>query len=98
MYSTVCGNQKKITDYTLAQLQSECPLTNKEPIRTLKDMLSAIDGLFEYYFLEIKVYNPKSARAQTQDAIATVKSLHMEDRVIFISYDETAKNILGNTT
>lgn len=98
LYPTICGANKKVTEYTLAQLQSECPLTNKEPVRTLKDMLSAIDGLFEYYFLEIKVYNPKSARAQTEDAIATVKSLRMEDRVIFISYDETAKSILGSTT
>jgi hypothetical protein len=57
-------------------------------------MLVTIDGLFDYYFLELKVYNPKDAEEQTRDAITSVKALHMEDRVIFISYDETARKIL----
>ena len=98
LYSTNCGNKKIVTDYTLEYLQKNCPLTNGETIRTLKDMLSAIDGLFEYYFLELKVHNTKDTEKQTLDAIATVKELHMEDKVIFISYDENAKTILGNAT
>lgn len=98
LYSTICGNKKMVYNYTLEYLQKNCPLTNGETIRTLKDMLVTIDGLFDYYFLELKVYNSKDAEEQTRDAITSVKALHMEDRVIFISYDETARKILGNTT
>jgi glycerophosphoryl diester phosphodiesterase len=57
-------------------------------------MLEFTDWLFEYYFVEIKVYNNDDAEQQTLDAINTVRELKLEDKVIFISYNETAKYIL----
>jgi hypothetical protein len=94
VYSTICGDGIKISTHTLDWLQKNCPLTNGESILTLKDMLKKIDGLFEYYFIEIKVYDPKDAEKQTVDAIQTVQKLGMQDRVIFTSYDKTATYIL----
>jgi len=57
-------------------------------------MLELIDGLFDYYFLEIKVYNEKLWAQQALEAIQTVKDLNMQDRVIFISYSDSAREIL----
>lgn len=98
LYSTSCGNNKKVTNYTLDYLQKNCPLKNGETIRTLEDILIATDWLFDQYFVEIKVYTPQYAEQQTLDAIETVKKLWMEDKVIFISYDKTANYILWSYT
>jgi hypothetical protein len=59
-------------------------------------MLELVDGLFEYYFLEVKVYDEDLAEEQTLDAIQTVKDLNMQDRVIFISYSNTAREVLNS--
>jgi len=93
-YSTTCGNKTKIRTHTLDWLQKHCPLTNGEPILTLEEMLKGIDGLFNYYFIEIKVYNTADGEQQTIDAIKTVQKLWMQDRVIFTSYDKTATYVL----
>ncbi len=92
--ATICWTKYKIKDLTLEELQKQCPLKNGEDILTLKEMLEMIDWLFEYYFVEIKVYDKNDAEKQTLDAINTVKNLKMESKVIFISYDEKAKYIL----
>jgi glycerophosphoryl diester phosphodiesterase len=94
VYSTVCGNDIKVRTHNLEWLQNNCPLVNGEKIMTLQEMLENVDGLFQYYFVEIKVYDPKYAEQQTVDAIETVKKLGMQDRVIFTSYDKTATYIL----
>ena len=60
----------------------------------LQKMLELIDWLFDYYFLEIKVYNEKLWAQQTMDVIQTVKDLNMQDRVIFISYSDAAREVL----
>lgn len=75
VYPTVCGNNIKVATHNFGWLQTQCPLTNGESITTLEEMLKNIDGLFKYYFVEIKVYNPIYAKEQTLDAIATVKKL-----------------------
>ena len=62
----------------------------------LQKMLELIDWLFDYYFLEIKVYNEKLWAQQTLDAIQTVKDLNMQDRVIFISYSDAAREVLNS--
>ena len=59
-------------------------------------MLEVIDWLFDYYFLEIKVYDEKYWEQQTLEAIQTVKDLNMQDRVIFISYSDTAREVLSS--
>ena len=59
-------------------------------------MLELIDWLFDYYFLEVKVYNEKLWAQQTLDAIQTVKDLNMQDRVIFISYSDAAREVLNS--
>ena len=95
LYTTICWNNKKqITDYTLKELQTKCPLKNKETIPTLESFLRSNKGLFDYYFLEIKVYDTSKAEQQTLDAINTVIKLWMEDEVIFISYDKVANYII----
>ena len=60
----------------------------------LQKMLELIDWLFDYYFLEIKVYNEKLWAQQAKEIIQTVKELNMQDRVIFISYSDAAREVL----
>jgi glycerophosphoryl diester phosphodiesterase len=55
-----------------------------------------VDWLFDYYFLEIKVYDEKLWVEQTLDAIQTVRDLNMLDRVIFISYSDSARETLNS--
>ena len=90
---TVCGKYD-VTKYTLEYLQKNCPIKNGEPLMTLGEMLAKVKGLFDYYFVEIKVYNPADAEQQTLSAIKTVKKLGMSDNVIFTSYDKTATYLL----
>ena len=61
---------------------------------TLEEMLSKVKGLFDYYFVEVKVYNPEDAEQQTTNAIQTVMKLGMQDRIIFTSYDKEATYVL----
>ena len=60
-------------------------------------MLGLIDGLFDYYFLELKVYDENLWEQQALDAIQTVKKLNMQDKVVFISYSDSARKTLNNT-
>jgi glycerophosphoryl diester phosphodiesterase len=92
---TTCPKYK-VSDYTLAELQKRCTVKNGEPISTLEDMLNKVKGLFDYYFVEIKVYNtdPTAAEQQTLSVIQTVQKLGMQDKVIFTSYDKTATYLL----
>lgn len=94
LYASNC-NKKKIWDYTYDWIKQNCRLKNWEEYKTLRDTLAMIDWLFDYYFLEIKVYDENLWEQQTIDAINTVKKLNMQDKVIFISYSDTAKKILN---
>ncbi len=98
MWATQSCQKKKIGNYTLAYIQEHCPLKNGEPIRTLEDMLKSIDGMFDYYFIDIKVYDNKDAEQQVNDAIAVVQKLWMQDRVILSSYNRTVNYILWSHT
>jgi hypothetical protein len=51
--------------------------------------------MFDYYFLEIKVDDESLGKQQTLEAIQTVKDHNMQDRVIFISYSDAAKETLN---
>lgn len=95
MRATSCGKNYIVGNHTREELKTKCPLKNGEPLLTLEEMLQAVDGLFDYYFVEIKVYNPKDAEQQTIAAIQTVQKLGMQDRVIFTSYDKQATYIIG---
>ena len=90
---TTCPKYKA-SDYTLETLRKKCTVKNGEPIMTLEEMLSKIKGMFDYYFVETKVYNPNDAQAQVMSNIQTVKKLNMQDKVIFTSYDKTATFVL----
>lgn len=94
--ATVCGQDYIVGNHTRQELKTKCPLKNGQPLLTLEEMLKSVDGLFEYYFLEIKVYNAKDAEQQTIAAIQTVQKLGMQDRVIFTSYDKQATYIIGS--
>ena len=94
LYASNC-DRRKIWDYTYDWIKENCRLKNWEEYKTLRDTLAMIDWLFDYYFLEIKVYDENLWEQQTIDAINTVKKLNMQDKVIFISYSDTAKKILN---
>lgn len=94
MRATSCGKNYIVGNHTLDELKTKCPLKNGEALMTLEEMLTSVDGLFDYYFLEIKVYDTKDAEQQTLAAIQTVQKLGMQDRVIFTSYDKQATYIL----
>lgn len=90
---TTCPKYK-ISEYTLEVLKEKCQVKNGEPIMTLEEMLGKVKWLFDYYFLETKIYNTKDAQSQVLNNIQTVKKLDMQDKVIFTSYDKTATFVL----
>ena len=92
-YASNCQNLK-IKNYWYDWIKENCTLKNWEKYRTLEDMLELIDWLFDYYFLEIKVYDEKLWAQQAAEVIQTVKDLNMQDRVIFISYSDAAREVL----
>ena len=95
MRNTVCNKNSNIYEYTYDELQTKCPLKNGEKISTLEDTLKEIKGRFDYYFVELKVYDPKKSESQALDAINIVNKLGMQDRVVFTSYDTIANYIIG---
>lgn len=95
MYASNC-TRLKVWDYTLDWITKNCTIKNWEKYKTLQEMLELVDGLFDYYFLEIKVYDEKLWAEQTLDAIQTVRDLNMLDRVIFISYSDAAIEVLNS--
>jgi glycerophosphoryl diester phosphodiesterase len=97
LYASNC-TKLKVWDYTLDRITKNCTIINWEKYKTLKEMLEMIDGLFDYYILEIKVYDESLWIEQTQDIIQTVRDLNMLDRVIFISYSDSARAILNSQT
>ena len=94
LYASNC-NKQKIWTHTYERIKDNCTLKNWEKYRTLEEMLEMVDWLFDYYFLEIKVYDDALWKEQTEKAIETVKKLNMQDRVIFISYSDAAKKVLN---
>ena len=95
LYASNC-TKLKVWNYTLDWITKNCTIINWEKYKTLKEMLEMIDGLFDYYFLEIKVYDESLWAQQTQEIIQTVRDLNMLDRVIFISYSEVAREVLNS--
>ena len=95
LYASNC-TKLKVWNYTLDWIKKNCTIINWEKYRTLKEMLEMVDGLFDYYFLEIKVYDESLWAEQTEDIIQTVKDLNMQDRVIFISYSDAARKVLNS--
>lgn len=85
----------KIQNYDYDWIQENCTLKNWEKYKTLREMLELIDGLFDYYFLEIKVIDESLWAEQALDIIQTVKDMNMQDRVIFISYSDAARAVLN---
>lgn len=90
---TTCPKYK-VSSYTLDELKKKCTVKNGEPIMTLEEMLDKVKWLFDYYFIETKIYNTDDAQAQVMSNIQTVKKLDMQDKVIFTSYDKTATFVL----
>ena len=95
LYASNC-TRLKVWDYAFDWIKKNCTIKNWEKYKTLQEMLELVDGLFEYYFLEVKVYDEDLAEEQTLNAIQTVKDLNMQDRVIFISYSNTAREVLNS--
>jgi len=92
-YKSNCKNYK-INNYDYDRITKNCTLDNWEKYKKLKEMLELVDWLFDYYIIEIKVNDESLWIEQTLDAIQTVKELNMEDRVIFISYSDSARKLL----
>lgn len=95
LYASNC-NKRKVWNLNFDWIQQNCTIKNGEKYIKLQKMLELIDWLFDYYFLEIKVYDEEVGAQQTLDAIQTVKDLNMQDRVIFISYSDSAREVLNN--
>ena len=95
LYASNC-NKQKIQNLNFDWIQSNCTIKNGEKYLKLQKMLELIDWLFDYYFLEIKVYDEKLWAQQALDAIQTVKDLNMQDRVIFISYSDAAREVFDS--
>ena len=93
LYASNCKRQK-VWNVNYDWIQKNCTIKNGEKYMKLQKMLELIDWMFDYYFLEIKVYNEKFWAQQAMDAIQTVKDLNMQDRVIFISYSDAAREVL----
>ena len=93
--SSNCSN-RKVRYYTHEWINDNCTIRNGEKYRSLQQMLWLVDGLFDYYFVELKVYDERLWAEQTLDAIQTVKDLNMQDRVIFISYSDAAREVLDS--
>ena len=93
LYASNCKRQK-VWNVNYDWIQKNCTIKNGEKYMKLQKMLELIDWMFDYYFLEIKVYNEKLWAQQAMDAIQTVKDLNMQDRVIFISYSDAAREVL----
>ena len=92
-YGSDCKNYK-INNYDYDRITKNCTLNNWEKYKKLKEMLELVDWLFDYYIIELKVNDETLWIEQTLDAIQTVKELNMEDRVIFISYSDSARKLL----
>ncbi len=93
LYASNCKN-RKVWNNNFDWIQDNCTIRNGEKYMKLQKMLELIDWLFDYYFLEIKVYNEKLWAQQAEEIIQTVKDLNMQDRVIFISYSDAARDVL----
>ena len=93
LYASNCKN-RKVWNNNFDWIQNNCTIKNGEKYMKLQKMLELIDWLFDYYFLEIKVYNEKLWAQQAEEIIQTVKDLNMQDRVIFISYSDAAREVL----
>ena len=93
LYASNCKN-RKVWNNNFDWIQDNCTIKNGEKYMKLQKMLELIDWLFDYYFLEIKVYNEKLWAQQAEEIIQTVKDLNMQDRVIFISYSDAAREVL----
>ena len=100
LYETTC-KKGKIHNRTLSEIKDKCPLYNQEKVKKLWELLPLINGLFNDYFLEIKAYDYEpedEVKEQTEEAIQTVKENNMEDKIIFISYHDIARETLLNAT
>ena len=95
LYASNCKRQK-VWNLDFDWIQKNCTIVNWEKYMKLQKMLELIDWLFDYYFLEIKVYDEELWAQQAMDAIQTVKDLNMQDRVIFISYSDAAREVLDS--
>lgn len=85
--TTVCSGS--VRERTLAEL-ADCPLSNGEPIRTLDDVLARIGPWFELIFVELKVDEPTVQALRADLTAQIVLDSGHADRIVVISYDETA--------
>ena len=60
---------------------------------TFDEFLSLTQSIIPLYMVELKVYDDQWLD-QMYDAISTVKKYHLEDKVVFISYDPVVRSAL----
>ncbi len=96
LMDTNCAKSGNVADYNLSYIKRNCFLDNWESVRTLEEVLTVIKWMFDYYFVELKIYDTSKAEQQTLDAIKTVEKIWMQDKVIFTSYDKTSNYIIGS--
>lgn len=96
LYTSSYCRKQKVWNLSFDWITENCKAGNGEDYKSLRKMLELIDWLFDYYFLEIKVYDEKRWAEQAMQAIQTVKDLNMQDRVIFISYSDAAREVFDS--
>jgi len=53
-------------------------------------MLLEIKDWFDYYFIELKVYDQNKISLQADDVAKTIKTFSLENKTIVTSYDHDA--------
>lgn len=94
LYASNCKNTK-VWSYTFDRVFNNCFIKNWERYRSFRSIMEMLDGLFDYYFVELKVYKESRWEEQALDAIETIRDLNMQDRVIFISYSDAARKVFS---
>ncbi len=96
MGSIQCENIQKpyIYQYSFAELRADCTLSNGDAILTLSEMLEKLEWLFDYVFVDIKVYEESDALVQAQDIVAILQQFDRNQAIHPIAYNKTVANYL----
>lgn len=87
--------KKNVSDFTLKELKDNCTLFNGEPVLTVAEAFQKTEGMFDHYFLDIKVYDDTKIEGQMEEILDTVKKLKVQNKAILSSYSSTGNAYLA---
>lgn len=96
MWSIQCAGTRKnfIYQYSFTELRKNCTLSDGTAILTLSEILEKLDGLFDYIYIDLKVYNSKDAIKQGEDIINVITQFDRHEKIMPIAYDPILANYL----